>query len=85
MATGRCRHDRKVRGAFQGDLSRDHDPQPSRYSAEFRISICASCGLVEFYCESPKDACAWLAAEMLAIDAANSPSSFTTSGSNRKS
>jgi hypothetical protein len=66
-----CSHSHKVAGMMECDFSRSEDGQPSQYSAQVRINICASCGLIQFYREAHRDVCAWLVADSAKEDAVN--------------
>ena len=66
-----CSHRRKATAILQGELSRPGDSRPTLYSAQFEVSICANCGLAQFYCQSFKDVYAWLSARMRATGASD--------------
>lgn len=59
MACHSCDESRKVSGKVEFDLLRTDD-ENGRYSSQFRVVICPSCGRTEIYCESPSSACEWL-------------------------
>ncbi len=61
MACPNCDEHRKVSGKAQFDLMRS-DSESQRYSAQFKVVICPSCGRTEFYCDFPTTACDWLSA-----------------------
>jgi hypothetical protein len=64
MTIRQCSHSHQVAGMRQCDFSRAGDGQTSLYSAQIRVNICASCGLIQFYCEAHQDVCAWLATDL---------------------
>lgn len=60
MTARRCSHKRKVTGIVQTDVSRT-DGNPGIYTLQFSVTICTVCGHTDFYCQSHKAVCEWLA------------------------
>jgi len=72
MAVSRCSHREQVTGVLECDLLRNTSGA-SRYTAQFKVSICTSCGRSELYCESHNAVCEWLVAKSSVEDEANLP------------
>jgi hypothetical protein len=59
MAEARCLHLKRVSGVLQVDLRRTVE-RASLYSVQLVADICETCGKVELYCDSHREACSWL-------------------------
>ena len=55
-----CLHPHRASGVFQCDLSRRSGEEGSIYSAKLHVSVCETCGHVDFYSQSHRNLCSWL-------------------------
>lgn len=60
MATQECQHPRRVTGMLEFDFARPVAPDGPRYSVPLSVSVCETCGHIEFYGMFHPQLCAWL-------------------------
>jgi hypothetical protein len=60
--TQTCNHSRRATGEVHLDLSRK-SREHETYSTRLSVSVCATCGQVEFYADAAQDLFDWLLAD----------------------